>query len=446
MRLARLAGVLLLLLSTQGHAQSSNQQASTTLLKTGRLLDVRTGKYTYNQGVLIENDRIKEVGPLPSVQSHAPRNAVIIDLGKATVLPGLIDCHAHLLATAIPPLDPSSIILENIAGMSQSTRVLLGARTAREDLDAGFTTVRVVGHSGIDGDAALRDAINQGWIPGPRVLASGRKLTPTGGQALHLNPVVAEAIINQEFLQVGSADDARKAVRENILYGADFIKAVADAEGRFLAPEEMKAIVGEAHRSGLKVAVHATTKLGIQTAIDAGVDSIEHGDEVTEDQLEAMHDKGIFLDLTEAFYGGRWRKLVEATVVMTPEDNAALAAYEKQEAQTVPARVQRIIKAEVKYAVGSDMWWEYPGKTRGQATALMFGALRDLGMSPENIVRAATANAAELIGWQDRVGAIEAGKFADLIATAGDPLQDITELERVAFVMKGGQVIKNDLH
>ena len=442
-QIARLTTILLFL-SSVAIAQGGHQPTPTTFVKTGRMFDVRSGVYLTNQGVLIEGGRIKEVGPLAAIESHVPKDAVVVDLSKAIVLPGLIDSHAHLL-TGTTPIDSSSTILLNVASISQSTRALLGALNAREDLEAGFTTVRVVGHSGIDGDAALRDAINQQWVPGPRILASCRKLTPTGGQAVHLNPVLAEPIINQEFLQVGSADEARKAVRENILYGAEFIKAVADADGRFLAPEEMKAIVEEAHRSGVKVAVHATTKLGIQTSIDADVDSIEHGDEVTDEQLKTMHDKGIFFDITETLYGERLRKLFEAAVVLSPEDKESLAAYEIQSGKADPARLQRIMKAGVKYAIGSDMWWEYPGKTRGQASALMFGALHDLGMSSADIIRAATVNAAELIGWQDRVGAIEAGKFADLIATSGDPLQDITELERVQFVMKDGRVVKNEL-
>ena len=175
------------------------------------------------------------------------------------------------------------------------------------------------------------------------------------------------------------------------------------------------------------------------------MDSIEHGDEVTDEQLKAMHDKGIFFDITEAFYGDRLRKLFESAVVLSPEDKRSFVAYERQEGQTAPARLQRVMKAGVKYAIGSDMWWKYPGKTRGQESALMFGALHDLGMSSVDIIRAATANAAELIGWQDRVGAIEAGKFADLVATTGDPLQDITELERVRFVMKSGRIVRNEL-
>ena len=436
--------LLVALLSTLAAAQNGNRKTQITLLKVGRLLDVRAGKYLTNQGVLIENEKISEVGPLQGVQAHAPRNAAVIDLSKASVLPGLIDSHAHVFVTA-GSISPGENILLAVAGMSASTRALLGARLAREDLEGGFTTIRNIGHSGIDGDAALRDAINQGWVVGPRMLASCRKLTPPGGQAVQLNPVIAEKITEQEFLEVGSADDAHKAVRENLLYGADFIKVVADSGRRFVTPEEMRAAVEEAHRSGVKVAVHATTALGIKTAVDAGVDSIEHGDEVTDEELKAMHDKNIFLDITEGFFGGRFRSLMQKNIVLSPELDQELAAWEKKDARDTPARIQRILKAGVKFAAGSDMWFDYPGKTRGQATATMFGALHDLGMQPMEIVRAATVNAAEMIGWQDQVGTIEAGKLADLIAVNGDPLQDITELERVRFVMKGGTVVKNDL-
>lgn len=436
--------IFVTLLSVIGTAQDSSSKPSTVLVIAGRLLDVRAAKYLANQGVLIENDKIKEVGPLESVRSHAPRDARIIDLSRATVLPGLIDCHAHLL-DAVTGISPGDAILTAVAGLSPSKRVLLGAQMAREDLEAGFTTVRVVGHSGIDGDVALRDAINEEMVPGPRVLASCRKLTPPGGQAVRLNHAVAEPILEQEFLQVSSADEARKAVREDLFYGADLIKVVADADNRLVTPQEMKAIAEEAHRSGVKVAVHATTVTGIQTALDAGVDSIEHGDDVTDEQLKAMHDRSIFFDLTQTLYGSRLNDLLGKSIALSPEMKQELETYQKGQSQVVPALIQRVLKSGVKYAIGSDMWFSYPGKTRGQATAIMFDAMRELGLSPIDIVRASTINAAELIGWQDKVGVIEPGKYADIIAISGDPLQDITELERVRFVMKGGAVVKNEV-
>jgi imidazolonepropionase-like amidohydrolase len=419
-------------------------QTKSILLKAGRILDVRTGKYLAGAGVLVENNRIKEVGALAQVQAHAAKDALIIDLGPATLLPGLVDCHAHLL-TSGTSISPQETILDAAAGMSPTARVLMGAHNAREDLEAGFTTVRIVGHSGIDGDVSLREAINAGWLEGPRIQAAARKLAPPGGQALQLNPAVADQIVDQEFLQVGSADEARKAVRENLLYGADLIKVVADAGNRFITPEEMKAIVEEAHRAKVKVAVHATTVTGIQAALDAGVDSIEHGDDVTDEQLKLMREKGIFFDITQTFYGGRMRAMIEKRQVLPPQLQQGLKAYERMEAQRTPALIGRILKSGVKFTTGSDMWFDYPDKTRGQATAIMFGALKELGMSPTDVIRAATVNAAESLGWQDRIGVLEAGKFADIIAVSGDPLADVTELERVQFVMKGGEVVKNSL-
>lgn len=440
----KIAVLMLLTLSSALAWTQPSATAKSILLKAERVLDVRTGKYLTGAGVLVENDRIKEVGPLAQVQLHSAKGTLIIDLGTATLLPGLVDCHAHLL-TAGTTLSPQETILNAAAGMSPTARVLLGAHNAREDLEAGFTTVRVVGHSGIDGDVSLREAINVGWLPGPRIQAAARKLAPPGGQALQLNPAIADQIVDQEFLQVGSADEARKAVRENLLYGADLIKVVADAGNRFIAPEEMKAIVEEAHRAKVKVAVHATTVTGIQAAIDAGVDSIEHGDDVTDEQLQLMREKGIFFDITQTFYGGRMRAMIERRQVLPLQLQQELKAYERMEAQRTPTLIARILKSGVKFTTGSDMWFDYPDKTRGQATALMFGALKDLGMSPADVIRAGTANAAELLGWQDRIGELKAGKFADIIAVSGDPLADVTELERVQFVMKGGEVVKNNL-
>ena len=352
---------LLILCSVVAYAQTAEPHAKSILLKGGRILDVRTGKYLAGMGVLVENDRIKEIGPLAQVQAHAAKGVTVIDLGAATLLPGLIDCHAHLL-TSGTSINPQEIIVNATAGMSPTARVLLGAHNAREDLEAGFTTVRIVGHSGIDGDVSLREAINQGWLAGPRIQAAARKLAPPGGQALQLNPAVADQIVNQEFLQVGSADEARKAVRENLLYGADLIKVVADADNRFITPDEMKAIVEEAHRAKVKVAVHATTATGIKTAVDAGVDSIEHGDDVTDAQLKAMLDKGIYFDITQTFFGGRMRAMIEKRQVLPPEVQQELKAYEQMDAKKSPALLQRILKSGVKFTTGSDMWFDYQGK------------------------------------------------------------------------------------
>jgi imidazolonepropionase-like amidohydrolase len=222
----------------------------------------------------------------------------------------------------------------------------------------------------------------------------------------------------------------------------DVIKVSIDDN---ITQAEMSAIVEEAHRQHLKVAVHAFPPTSVQMAIDAGADSIEHGNEVTDEQLKAMRDKGIFLVITPTFWGGFFTKIAEPTIVMSPAMRSALAASDDRRRPKVATFTQRILKSGVQFAAGSDMCWFYPGKTRGQASAMMFTALHDAGMPSLEIIRAVTTNAAEMLGWQDRVGAVEPGKFADLVAVARDPIADVAELERVRFVMKGGQVVRNDL-
>jgi imidazolonepropionase-like amidohydrolase len=415
--------------------------AATTLIRAAHLIEPQTGRVMSPAAVLIEDDRITRVG---SSDMKADR---VIDLGGATLLPGLIDSHTHLLIDPIPP--PEVEIARHYNGNfapdllltvieSPEKRVLLGAQLAREDLEAGFTTVRNLGHSGIDGDCALRDAINAGRIPGPRLLASGRKITH--GYVQGLNPAVADAILQQEFLSPSGVDEARKAVLANLFYAADVIKIALDDD---FTPAEMAAIVDEAHRQHVKVAVHAISTSSIQLAIDAGADSIEHGNNVTDEQLREMRAKGIFFDFTPTVWNGMWSKIHEMSV-LSPAYREKLVAGDARNHQLAVALVEKVLKSGVKFAAGSDMGWYYPGKTRGQATATMFGAMRSAGMPSLDIIRAVTTNAAEMLGWEDRVGAIEVGRFADLIAVAGDPLADVTELERVKFVMKGGAVVRND--
>jgi imidazolonepropionase-like amidohydrolase len=194
----------------------------------------------------------------------------------------------------------------------------------------------------------------------------------------------------------------------------------------------------------LALAAHAISVTSIQIAIDAGVDSIEHGNEITDAQLSAMREKGIFLDITPTLWGGFFSRILEPTIVISPELRAQLAADDERARPRVASRVRRILKSGVRFAAGSDMCWFVPGRTRGQASAGTFRALRDAGMPLLEILRAATIHAAEMLGWHDRVGALEPGRFADLIAVSGDPIADITELERVRFVMKGGEVVRGE--
>jgi imidazolonepropionase-like amidohydrolase len=365
-------------------------------------------------------------------------------------LPGLIDSHTHLFLDVVVPPEEESKRHENgdfapalLLAIVESPikRAFLGAQMAREDLESGITTVRNLGHSGIEGDTELRDAINAGRVPGPRILASARKLITRGEYVQNLNPALAESILKQEFLLIDGPESARQAVRQNVFQNVDVIKVSADEN---LAVPELAAAVEEAHRSHLKVAVHAVDKTAIQTAIDSGADSIEHGNEATDEQLKQMRDKGIFFDVTPTFWGGFYTKIAEPSIVMSPVLRSELAASDERRRKRVAVFVQRILSSGVKFAAGSDMCWFYPGKTRGQASATMFPHLHDAGMPPLDILRAVTTSAAEMLGWQDKIGAIEVGKFADLVAVTGDPLADISELQRVRFVMKNGEVVRND--
>lgn len=425
--------------------------ASTTLIKSGRLLDPRSGNVLSPAAVLIENDKVKEVGSPSQLQSHTPNDTKTIDLGSVTLLPGLIDGHTHLFLDIIVPPELEQQRHSNglfAPGMllavleSPSKRVLVGAQSAREDLESGITTVRNLGHSGIDGDTELRDAINTGRVVGPRILASARKLITRGSYAQNLNPALADAVLEQEFLLIDGADQARESVRRNAFQNVDVIKVTADEN---LTVAELTAVTEEAHRQHLKVAVHAPDKISIQTAIDARADSIEHGNDATDAELKQMRDKGIFIGLTPTFYDLFLLKIAEPSIVISPASRADAVSRNTKRKQVYDELVQRVLKSGVKFAAGSDMCWFYPGKTRGQASVGALVKLRDAGMSPLDVIRSITTNAAEMLGWQDRIGSIEPGKFADLIAVTGDPIADITEVERVRFVMKGGRVVRNDL-
>jgi imidazolonepropionase-like amidohydrolase len=425
--------------------------ASTILVKAGRLLDPRTGNVLSPAAVLIENNKIKDVGSPSQLQAHIAGDAKTIDLGNATLLPGLIDSHTHLfLDIVVPPeleqqrhsngLFAPGMLLAIIE--SPSKRALIGAQSAREDLESGFTTVRNLGHSGIDGDTELRDGINRGNVPGPRVLACGRKLITRGSYVQNLNPSLADAILQQEFLFIDGVDQAREAVRRNAFQGVDVIKVTADEN---LTVAELTSVLDEAHREHLKVAVHAPDKVSIQTAIDSHADSIEHGNDATDEQLKQMRGKGIFIDLTPTFYDHFYLKIAEPNIVISPASSADAASRYPASKQRYDQLIQRVLRSGAKFAAGSDMCWYYPGKTRGEASINAVVKLRNAGIPPLDVIRSITSNAAEMLGWADRLGTIESGKFADLVAVAGDPVADITELERVRFVMKGGEVIRNEL-
>lgn len=413
-------------------AQQESPGPSSILIKAGRLLDVRKGSYIENAGIWIEGERIKEVGAVADVQAHVPKSVTVIDLGHATVLPGLIDCHTHLMARI--PDGPNGYAL-NLATKSQAFRALEGAYDARITLRAGFTTVRDVESEGSGyADVALRDAINQGLAEGPRMQVATRAIAAVGEyNPFGVSPDLVDFPTGAQM--VSGVEDARRAVREQIGHGADLIKVYADWQHPTLTVEEMRVIVEEAHKQQLKVAAHANTPEGIRNSLNAGVDSIEHGHRADSEDIELMKQKGVFLVPT---VGG-----IDAYLEQHKNDKLTPEQIQRRETSLrgIQQSIQMAMNAGVKIASGYDA--SSPERQGKNADELV--AMTKRGMPPLDVIRAATVNAAELLSWQDRVGAVEPEKYADLIAVDGDPLMDIAVLQHVKFVMKGGVVVKNDL-
>jgi imidazolonepropionase-like amidohydrolase len=395
-------------------------------VKAGRLLDLKAGRYVEDAAILIEGDRIKEVGLAADLAKRAPQ-ARVIDWHSATVLPGLIDCHTHLMARVGSGDDA---YLLSLATKSEAFRALEGAFDARITLAAGFTTVRDVESEGSRyADVALRDAINQGLVEGPRMLVSTRGIAAVGQyEPFGVSPDLVGFPTGAQM--ISGAEEARRAVREQIGNGANWIKVYADWSEPTLTVEEMKVIVEEAHKHKRKVAAHATTPEGIHNALTAGVDSIEHGHRIDRANLELMKAQGVFLVPTVSGIDARGATLPDNEAI-----HKRFAAFMAQ----IDDGLKNARLLGVKIASGFDAGGaESQGKNADELVALV-----KHGLSPIEAIRAATTNAAELLGWEDRVGAIEPGRFADLIAVEGDPLADIAVLKNVKLVMKGSVVVKD---
>ena len=406
-------------------AQTSRHVA----LHAGHLLDVKTGKLLADQTLVIENGKIISSGA--AADAKVPADAVKIDLPNATILPGLIDAHTHM--TMEPHFGYDSLAI------SIPREALIGAKNARLTLLAGFTTVRNVGASGYT-DVALRDAINAGDVPGPRMLVSGPALGITGGHCDN-NMLPFEYHDTAEGVADGVAGVQHK-VRENIKYGADLIKVCAtggvlslgdNPQASQYTLEEMKAIVADAHRLGRKVAAHAHGAEGIRWATEAGVDSIEHGSYIDDAAIAAMKEHGTYLVPT--LYLGDWM-IDNAGLTRLPPPLLTKAK------DVIPAARKNIAHAfasGVKVALGTDAA-VYPHGLNAHEFAVMVR----LGLTPLQSIQAGTINAADLLGWSGKVGTLEPGAWADIVAVDGDPVKDVTTLERVKFVMKGGEVVKDE--
>jgi len=417
---------VLVALATELVAQQAPKHV---VVHAGHLLDVKTGKLLSDQTIVIEDGKIARVGP--SAEIKAPADAMLIDLSNATVLPGLIDAHTHLTA------DPD-FITEQL-GISIPRETLIGAKNARITLQAGFTTVRNLGADGYT-DVALRDAINAGDVPGPRMLVSGPPLGITGGHCDN-NLLPFEYHATGDGVADGIAAVQQK-VRQNIKYGSDLIKICAtggvvtkgdDPQASQYTLEEMKAIVADAHRLGRKVAAHAHGAQGILWATQAGVDSIEHGSYIDDAGIAEMKKNGIYLVPT--LYLKDWF-LANAEKNRVPDFVLVKA---KAVMPAARGHIAHAFAGGVKVAFGTDA----AGYPHG-LNAHEFAVMVKLGLSPLQAIQAATVNAADLLGWTGKVGSLEPGAWADIVAVEGDPLQDVTTLERVKFVMKGGEVVRNE--
>jgi imidazolonepropionase-like amidohydrolase len=409
-----------------GIASGTAQTSARTLVRAGRLLDVRTGDEATGKTIVVAGDRIVAIADTSATPAGAAD--AVIDLTKYTVLPGLIDVHTHLtMATNFDPFYELT--------MTPGKEAIIGVENAKVTVEAGFTTVRNVGAGGFT-DVALRDEINEGHIPGPHMQVSGPALGITGG---HMD----ENLLPQQYHVVGEgvADGipaVQHMVRENIKYGADLIKIGAsggvlskgdDPQASQYTEEEMRAIVADAHRLGRKVAAHAHGAQAILWATNAGVDSIEHGSYLDDAGIAAMKAHGTYLVPTA--YLIDWMQTNGKLPVFYQQKMHDVSAVEKQNAI-------KAIKSGVKIALGTDAA-VYPHGLNAHEIDVY---VNQFGMTPLQGIQTGTINAADLMGWSDKVGELTPGHWADVIAVEGDPLKDVTILQHVKFVMKGGVVLK----
>jgi imidazolonepropionase-like amidohydrolase len=392
--------------------------AQTVAIRAGNLIDPATGTVAKNQIILVKDKRIVDVGPSVAI----PNDAEVVDLSNEWIMPGIMDAHTHITQSVqyFHELD------SNYLREDTPLRALRGLWTGQELLNAGVTTVRDVGNDANFAAVALRKAIDRGWFVGPTVLTAGKIIAPFGGQTRGI-PQEIGPFWQFEYYDADNANEIRKAVRENIYYGADLIKLVADNSDYHYSVEELRAAVDEAHHAGRAVAVHVLGGEAASNVIEAGVDSIEHGFFLTDEQLRRMKEKGMFLSGTE---------------FPTAHFEAGQIGGAKMMGAAIIDRLTRAYKIGVKMAFGTDIVTDAPNETRADMTWDYLAVWRAAGVPPAEILKCMTTNDAELFRISKERGAIVKGLFADIIAMPDSPLENIESLRRVNFVMKNGAIVR----
>ena len=420
---------LLLVVLLVGVATVQSQPAPITAVKAGRLIDPETGTAATNQVILIEGEKIKAVGPNLAI----PAGAVVIDLSKLTVLPGLVDAHTHMAMTYKEQPENNYYYLTYIME-STPLRAIQAASNGIQLLNSGFTVVRDVGNNALYADAALRQAIEQGWLPGPTVIPSGPMIGSTGGQFWPTPEMYKyHNIMFPEYIDANSPDEIVRAIRENMLFGAKTIKLCIDCKPWGYSVEDIKLAISEAAKGGCRVEGHVQTADGAQRAIDAGIHMIAHGNALTPEHHQQMALKGIFLNGTDTpFMPYRGNEQAFKRTVANLRD-----AWEK--------------KVPLTFSTDLDYWNERMKNektgewlTRGDLTIAFLETWKAADIPPADILRAMTINGYKAADIIKERGPIKPGFYADLIAVAGDPLTDIDALRNVQFVMKNGMVFKKD--
>ena len=398
--------------------------AQVVAIRAGTVIDPAHGVSAKDQVILVEGGKIKAMGAGLAI----PAGAEVIDLSHEWLTPGLIDAHTHMTLTEIEGDAPFESFYLN---QSSTLRGLRGLHNSMEVLRAGFTTLRDVGNSAEWAMSDVRRAIESGWFVGPTIIDSGKIIAPFGGQS-HNIPPKQGPFWQFEYIDADGPAEIRKAVRTNIYYGAGVIKLVADNNPYHYSIEEFRAAVDEAHRAGIPVAVHVYAGDALENAIEAGVDSIEHGFDLTDAQMKRMKDKGIFLVGTD--FPRAHLDIVGTSGGILPEP-AVLAPK-------IIDRLKRANRVGVRMAFGSDTVIDMPGRTRADLMFDYLGVWRAAGVAPMDILRAMTTNAAELLRINKTRGSIGVGLSADIVATPANPLEDIEGLRKIDFVMKDGKIVR----